>query len=233
MTNVSLSVKDLHKSFAQGKQQLSILKGISVDFEANSSYAIMGASGSGKSTFMHLLAGLDTPSSGTVYFNGVDLSLMEKKEQSLFLQQSIGLVFQLPYVIKELSVLENLMVRGLIAGMNKAECRVRALHFLEAVGLPDKAISKPAQLSGGQLQRVAVARAMMTRPAFLLADEPTGSLDEHTGTLMVDLLLACQQEWGMSIIVSTHDAYVAHRMKNLYQLKDGLLCAQEGNSGNQ
>ena len=233
MHKAALVVENLHKTFASGKQKLTVLRGISARFEPHASYAIMGASGSGKSTFMHLLAGLDTPTSGAVYFDGHDLHIMDKKRRALFLQQSVGLVFQLPYLIKELSVLENVMVRGLIAGMSTLEGRTRATQLLEAVGLSDKAFSKPAQLSGGQQQRVAVARAMMTRPSFLLADEPTGSLDEQTGTGMVALLLACQQEWGMTIIVSSHDMYVTHKMKKLYHLKDGLLSDLKDHCGNQ
>lgn len=227
MSQGSLAIQNLHKSFVNGKQKLDVLRGISANFEPNMSYAIMGASGSGKSTFMHILAGLDVPDSGTVFFNGMDLNTMAKKQRAYFLQRSIGMVFQLPYLIKELSVLENLIVRGLTAGLMSAESKERALHFLDLIGLSDKVQCKPAQLSGGQQQRVSLARAIMTSPACLLADEPTGSLDESTGNQVVDLLLTCQQEWGMTIIVSTHDTYVAHRMKKLYQLKDGLLCVNE------
>lgn len=231
MAQGSLTVKDLHKSFANGKQELVVLRGVTVNFEPQASFAIMGASGSGKSTFMHILAGLDTPSSGAVYFNGVDIHAMDHKRRTLFLQQSIGLVFQLPYLIKELSVLENVIIRGLIAGLDAQETKSRADYFLDLMGLSDKKLSNPAQLSGGQQQRVALARAMMTKPSFLLADEPTGNLDEHTGNGIVDLLMACQQEWGMTIIVSTHDRYLANRMKYVYRLKDGLLHEDQESSG--
>lgn len=233
MSHASLIAHELHKSFACGQHQLPVLKGISAHFEYHNSYAVMGASGSGKSTLMHLLAGLESPSSGEVFFNGLALSEMSKSTRALFLQQTIGMVFQLPYMIKELTVLENVLIRGLVAGINKMESRDRALKLLEAVGLSDKAESKPARLSGGQQQRVAIARAMITRPAFLLADEPTGSLDEYTGNQIVELLLECQQEWGMTIIVSTHDAYVAQQMNNLYLLKDGLLSSVTTSGGNQ
>lgn len=223
MQEAVLSVENLHKTFINGSNSLKILRNITVAFKQKSSYAIMGISGSGKSTFMHLLACLDTPTAGSVYFNDDNIGHMNSKDKDRFLQNSIGLVFQLPYLIGELSVLENIMIRGLVADMTPDQCRARSMELLDAVGIPDKAESKPLSLSGGQQQRVALARALFCRPAFLIADEPTGSLDEHTTQDIIELILICQREWGMGIIMSTHDSSVAMRMQTIYQLKDGMM----------
>ncbi|HML19540.1 MAG TPA: ABC transporter ATP-binding protein [Candidatus Dependentiae bacterium] len=218
-----LRVENLHKTFATGQQILNILQGITATFKQGSSYAIIGSSGSGKSTLMHLLAGLDKPTVGSVFFNDTDITQLNPTKKDVFLQQSVGLVFQLPYLIKELSVLENIMVRGLIMGLDTEECNARALELLDAVCIADKALSNPLSLSGGQQQRVALARALFSKPAFLIADEPTGSLDVYTAQGIVQLVLKCQKEWGMGVIVSTHDAFVAQSMETVYQLNNGTL----------
>ena len=223
MEKAVLAVENLHKTFISGTTELPVLCGITATFEQGASYAITGVSGSGKSTFIHLMAGLDSPTSGTVSFNHENLATMSPGAKDRFLQHSIGLVFQLPYLIGELSVLENVMVKGLVAGQSLAQSRAHALELLKAVRLADKASSKPYSLSGGQQQRVALARALFSKPAFLLADEPTGNLDERTGRAIVQLLLTCQQEWGMGIVVSSHDAYVAEYMGTMYQLHDGKM----------
>ena len=227
MQKALLAVENLHKIYTSGNSKLEVLRGITIGFTQGQRYAVMGVSGSGKSTFVHLLAGLDLPTLGKITFNGTDLATIKASEKDRFLQNSVGLVFQLPYLIAELSVLENVMIRGLLAGQSFATCKDRALKLLEAVGLAEKAQAKPLSLSGGQQQRVALARALVPKPAFLIADEPTGSLDEHTGREIVELLVSCQKEWGMGIIVSTHDEYVAQAMDTVYQLKDGLLYVKE------
>lgn len=227
MEKAVLAVENLHKTFVNGTNKLAILRGITIAFDQGSSYAITGVSGSGKSTFIHLLAGLDRPTAGIVSFNHINLATVKPADRDHFLQHSIGLVFQLPYLIAELSVLENIMMRGLIAGMKRAQCRSHAMELLDAVGLVEKASCNPCSLSGGQQQRVALARAIFSKPAFLLADEPTGSLDEHTAHDIVELLLTCQREWGMGIIVSSHDTYVACHMQTVYRLKDGTMTSKE------
>jgi lipoprotein-releasing system ATP-binding protein len=218
-----LVTHDLKKTFTQGDSTLEVLKGVSVAFEQGKTYALMGASGTGKSTFMHLLGGLDVPTSGSVTFNGKNLAIFTAQERQRFLNKSVGLVFQLPYLIQELSVLENVMFKGLLAGNTPAQCEDKAHALLEQVGLSKKAQSKPATLSGGQQQRVAIARAIFNEPAFLLADEPTGNVDVDTGMHIVYLLLSCQKQWGMGIIVSSHDVYVADCMSVTYRLEHGLL----------
>ncbi len=220
-----LSVRGIKKSFGM-ESDAPVLKEITVSFTQGTSYAIMGVSGTGKSTLMHLLAGLDTPTAGTVFFNEQNIFRMSVQEHAYFLRSSVGLLFQLPYLIKELSVCENVMLPALIAGGSEANSLKKAQHLLECVGLTQKADARPGSLSGGQQQRVALARALINEPAFLLADEPTGNLDERTGAEMVDLLLRLQREWQMGLIVSTHDAHVAERMEHRYRLHEGMLFEQ-------
>jgi ABC-type lipoprotein export system ATPase subunit len=218
-----LAIKQIEKFFVIGNTKINILHNLSASFEQGASYAITGVSGTGKSTLMHILAGLDEPSSGHVLFNGNDLAAFTCAERSLFLNQSIGLVFQAPYLIRELTVLENIMMPGIIAGFSEQQCSERAKELLDQMQLSQKKYDKIATLSGGQQQRVALARALFNKPAFLLADEPTGNLDMQTGKLMVELLRTCHKKYNMGIIVSTHDAYVASSMAYTYELKDGTL----------
>ena len=187
------------------------------------SYAITGISGSGKSTFIHILAGLDTPTTGTVLFNDAILHTFSPTQREHFLNKSIGLVFQSPHLIKELSVIENIIIPGLIQGRSHNDCENKAIKLLKKIELLDKKNSKIGELSGGQQQRVAIARALFNDPAFLIADEPTGNLDLATGKNIIDLLLSCQEEWGMGIIVSSHDEYVAEKMNETYELHEGIL----------
>jgi ABC-type lipoprotein export system ATPase subunit len=218
-----LICQNVRKSFQQGAHSLPVLHDISASFAPGHSYAITGASGSGKSTLLHLLAGLDAPCSGSVSFNNVDLHALGAQQKNIFLNKTIGLVFQSPYLIKELSVLENVMLKGLIAGTRFADCKKEAQELLYTVKLEDKLAAYPGQLSGGQQQRVALARALMNKPLFLLADEPTGNLDAQTGELIVELLLTVQKAWGVGLIVSTHDRDITQQMRTRYELQNGLL----------
>lgn len=218
-----LIVQDLRKEYGYGAKYQEIIKGVSLAFNQGATYAITGVSGVGKSTLLHILAGLDRPTSGLVLFNDKNLGELTMGEQEQFLNKSIGLVFQYPYLIRELSVLENVMMKGLIAQQSVAESIPKAINLLKLVGLPDKADAHPASLSGGQQQRVAIARALFYEPVFLLADEPTGNLDNKTGREIVDLLMRCHQEWGMGLIVSSHDSYMVQQMGMIFELKDGIL----------
>jgi len=218
-----LIVKDIHKSFVQGEKELKVLRGVNAEFEKGKTYAIVGVSGSGKSTLMHLLGGLDTPTSGTVFCDDQDLFKFKQARKDKFLNQELGFVFQFHYLIKELSVLENIILMGLINGKSRKECEKRGQELLRKTGLIDKINSYPTQLSGGQLQRVAILRAIFNKPSFLLADEPTGDLDAANASVIIDLLLNAQKEWGMGVIICSHDKAVYGRMKMILILHDGVL----------
>jgi ABC-type lipoprotein export system ATPase subunit len=218
-----LNAHSIKKSYTQANTIIQVLKGCSATFERGKSYAITGPSGSGKSTLLHILAGLEVPDQGSVLFNNQDISLLSPNQRAQFLNSSIGLVFQLPYLIAEFCAIENVMIKGLIQGLDLKECQDRAYVILDKVGLADKASHKSLSLSGGEQQRIAIARALFNKPAFLLADEPTGNLDMETGRRIVNLLLAAQREWNMGIIVSSHDAYIAQRMEKILRLDHGVI----------
>lgn len=223
MQSNNLATQELDKLFRQGDTDIIVLDNISLSCDQGVSYAITGASGSGKSTLIQLLAGLDLPTHGQVLFNNKNIASLSSAEREEFLNRNIGLVFQRPHLIRELSVQENVMVPGMIAGMGKTDCVGRAQELLEAVGIGDKADRKPASLSGGQQQRLVLARALFNKPAFLLADEPTGNLDLETGKSIIELLLRLQKEYHMGIVVSTHDMYVASTMQETFELHNGKL----------
>jgi len=225
MKKATIKVVDVKKSFKQGSVVSEILKDITYTFEQGKTYALTGSSGAGKSTLIHIIAGLDEPTSGQVLFNDIDLANIPEEQKEVFFSDVIGLVFQQPYLIKELSVLENVMLKGLIDNEDRDLCTKRGNELLRLVGLEGKGKSRPSALSGGQQQRVALARAIFNKPAFLIADEPTGNLDETTGAAIVDLLLKYQKEWGMGIIMCSHDTYVAERMEYRVRLRDGRLVA--------
>lgn len=219
----TLVAYDVQKTYLQGSNTIGVLKGVSAHFKQGHTYAITGPSGSGKSTLMHLLAGLDTPTQGSIWFNDIDINTLSSAGKEAFLANSLGLVFQLPYLISEFSVLENVMLKGMIGGKITQNSQEEAYSLLDKVNLSHKALSNPLALSGGEQQRVALARALFNKPAFLLADEPTGNLDVVTGKVIVELLLSCQEKWGMGIVVSSHDAYVCERMHHVLHLEDGIL----------
>jgi ABC-type lipoprotein export system ATPase subunit len=219
----TLTAKNLHKSFVQGGKKLQVLKGINVSFERGMSYAIRGVSGSGKSTLMHLLGGLDVPSKGAVFYDKQNIFKLRSTKKELFLNRLVGFVFQFHYLIKELNVLQNIALIGLIKKDSPAICEKRAMELLASIGLKDIAKTYPTQLSGGQLQRVAILRAIFNKPSFLLADEPTGDLDENNASVIVDLISRCQKDWGMGVVMCTHDKAVYERMENILTLHDGLL----------
>ena len=214
---------NIYKEFYVQNQQENVLNGISATFEQGNTYGITGVSGTGKSTFLHILAGLEEPTSGQVLCNGKNIFQLDNKERNLFLNKKIGLLFQQPYLIKELSVLENVMVPGLIAQKPFEDCKKRAEQLLQQVGIEHKKDQLPMTLSGGQQQRVALARALFNEPTFLLADEPTGNLDIQTGKKMIELLLSLVEQNNMGLIVSSHDEYVAEQMQQVFVLQDGLL----------
>lgn len=221
-----INAHELVKEYKQGDRILPVLKGVTAQFQSNTSYAITGVSGSGKSTFLQLLGGIDTPTSGAVHYGKTDIFSLKGSKRDLFFNQHIGFVFQFHYLIKELSVVQNVMLPGLVAGMSDKLAQNRADELLEYCGLSDKHKALPGTLSGGEQQRVAIARALFNRPAFLLADEPTGSLDAANVERVVELFVHCQREWGMGLIICSHDQAVFEKMDVVYHLEDGFLSSQ-------
>ena len=220
---MDIIVKGLGKYFQQGQKKLTVLDGINMRFRQKSTYAITGVSGTGKSTFLHILAGLDIPTGGSVLVGDKDITSLSEKEKDIFLNKKIGLVFQACHLISELTVLQNVIMPGAIAGKSIEYCSKRGLCLLHEVGIADKAYSYPRELSGGQQQRVAIARALFNEPVFLLADEPTGNLDIKTGKAIVDLIVQCSKKWNMGVIISSHDSYVAQNMEQNFRLEKGAL----------
>lgn len=223
LQNRSLTVQHLRKSFTQGLQVAVVLDDVTYTFEGNHQYALTGVSGIGKSTLMQVLGGLDKPDGGSVLCNGIDIYALEPHLRSRFIQEHIGFVFQYPSLIEELSVLENVMLKGLITHQAYAHASEMALFLLEKVGLVAKAAHAPRTLSGGEQQRVSVARALFTRPTFILADEPTAHLDEQTKSTIIELLSSCAREWSLGLIIASHDAEVADQMQTVLSLEKGLL----------
>ena len=218
-----LSVVNIHKEFIADAATVQVLRGINATFHSGCSYAITGISGSGKSTLLHMLAGFEMPSKGYVFFNNKPIELFDAHTKEQYLQRSIGVLFQKPYLIKELSVIENIMLPGIVAGVSRAEALIRAQALLTVIKLTAYADAKPGVLSGGQQQRVCLARALHNKPTFLLADEPTAGLDAGNRTTIIELMQYGVQTWGMGLIVSTHDTVVADAMKTRFSLRDGLL----------
>lgn len=218
-----LVANQIYKNFGDHNKINPVLKGIFADFNRGNTYAIKGVSGSGKSTLMHILGGLDSPTSGSVKFNGKNIYELKQKEKEKYLNQAVGFIFQFHYLIKELTVLENIILIGQIKGINKKACSLRAEELLQAMNLSDKQNRYPGELSGGEQQRVSIARAIFNKPAFLLADEPTGNLDSENAKNVIDLLLKAKDKWNMGLIICSHDPNVYNRMETIYTLHDGLL----------
>ena len=223
MHKATLIAQEISKKFIQGAQDLFVFTHVNATFIQGKTYAITGISGSGKSTFMHILAGIDTPTTGSILFNNQSIHTLSANLHSQFLNTSVGLVFQSSHLIRELSIIENILLPGLISGKTKTECLQKAESLLKKIGLLHKKNSNPGELSGGQQQRVAIARALFNQPQFLIADEPTGNLDIATGNSIIDLLLSCRDEWDMGIIISSHDDYVTQKMDEIYTLVEGKL----------
>ena len=230
MTNL-LSIKNVSKFFFQNNRKYCVLSDISFQFKLSNSYAITGASGVGKSTLMHIIAGTDTPSSGQVFWGVENINQFTIQQKKIFWNQKLGLVFQQPCLIDELTVLENVMLKGLIGGYHRKDVQEQAQTILAQVGLTDRIDFFPAVLSKGEQQRVAIARALINKPQLILADEPTGSLDRNTGMQVVDILTSLQKKYQIGLVLSTHDEYVYRTMDNILQLSDAKLNLIDDNCG--
>ena len=218
-----LTVRDLCKSFYNSETRIDILKGVNLEMDAGQTLAIVGASGIGKSTLLHILGALDRPDSGAYFFDGDDIFVFDQIRLAQFRNDTVGFVFQFHYLLPEFSALENTMMPVLIKGMRKKEAREIAEAMLVRVNLKDRLNFRAGKLSGGEQQRVALARALVLKPAMLLADEPTGNLDKRNSEFIHDLLLELNDEFGMTLIVVTHNMELASYMSRTTTIVDGRL----------
>ncbi|MEE0761641.1 macrolide ABC transporter ATP-binding protein [Anaeromassilibacillus sp. An172] len=221
-----LQLEHIYKDYNQEKFVVPVLKDVSFSVEEGEYVAIMGPSGSGKSTLMNIIGCLDTPTSGTYFLKGVDISGRSDSEMSKIRNKSIGFVFQNFNLLPKQSAVENVALPLLYSGVPRKERRERAKAALEKVGLEDRLEFKPTQLSGGQKQRVAIARAIVTKPDILLADEPTGALDTASGLQVMELFKQLNQE-GMTVIMITHDPDIAAHAHRVMTIRDGILSSAE------
>lgn len=217
----------INKSYQQGASELPILKGLDLEIYEGEAVSIMGASGAGKSTLMHVLGTLDRPEQGELWFAEQNLLQMGDDEISLFRNKEMGFVFQFHHLLSELTALENIILPGRIADLPMAEVRERSLTLLYQMGLADRADHYPNQLSGGELQRVAIARALVRRPKILFADEPTGNLDSTNSIKVQDLFFSLKEEYGLTLVVVTHDLSFAQKFPRLLTMKDGRFSNQD------
>jgi ABC-type lipoprotein export system ATPase subunit len=220
----ALSFEDVWKSYPQlDGPERHALRGVTARVEPGLRVAIVGRSGSGKSTFLHLAAGIDEPSRGEVSVLGSRLRALDDRERTLQRRENIGLVFQFFHLLPHLDVTDNVMLPAMIAGDPRRDCEARARELLERVGLADRAGETVEKLSGGEMQRVAICRAMLRRPSLLLADEPTGNLDDATGRRVMDLMLRLVEDEGSTLIYVTHSADLAALADRTWRLHSGVL----------
>jgi putative ABC transport system ATP-binding protein len=217
-----IRVEDIHKYYDLGETRVHALRGVGVSVEPGGFVAIMGASGSGKSTFMNILGCLDRPSSGRYLLDGIDVSALEKKDLAAIRNRKLGFVFQGFNLLARTTALENVQLPTMYSPLEKTERGRRALEALALVGLADRGRHVPSQLSGGQQQRVAIARALVNRPSILLADEPTGNLDTSAGGDIMGLFTELWQQ-GSTLVVITHDLTLARRAGRVVEIRDGRI----------
>ena len=218
-----IKVTALHKSFPMGTHTVNVLKGIDLEIAQGELIAIVGASGAGKSTFLHILGLLDRPSSGTIQFEGQDVFQLAEPQQAEFRNKRIGFVFQFHHLLPEFTAMENACLPALIAKKPAQEVRRKAAELLEEVGLAKRFEHKPGELSGGEQQRVAVARALIQSPDLVLADEPTGNLDTHTGDALFTLLRGMNRQRGTTFVIVTHNEKLSAQADRVIHMEDGMI----------
>jgi ABC-type lipoprotein export system ATPase subunit len=216
-------LENVHKTYRLGEIDVPVLRGVSLTIERGELVALMGASGSGKTTLMNILGCLDRPTSGRYWIEGREMSKASPNQRAALRNSTIGFVFQNFNLLPRTSALENLLMPLEYSNISTSQGRKRAMELLTQLGLADRTRNEPSQLSGGQQQRVAIARSLINRPSILLADEPTGALDSHTGEETLQLFQQLNREEGITIVIVTHDAQVAGHADRIIHIRDGLL----------
>ena len=223
MSEALLKARNLGKRFSEGRLSVEVLQEVNLAIPARQSVAITGASGSGKSTLLHLLGGLDLPSRGEVLINNQNISRLNEVERGALRNQYLGFVYQFHHLLPEFTALENVAMPLLIRRADKRQALAEAAELLDKVGLAQRLAHKPGELSGGERQRAAIARALVTRPKCVLADEPTGNLDQKTADQVFDLILELNQALGASLVMVTHNLELSRRVDRVLELKNGSL----------
>ncbi len=221
MSEILLSARKIRKIYPQGTGELEIVKDLSIDIRKGEAICIVGSSGAGKSTFLHILGTLDRPTSGDLFFQGRSLLAMSDEELAQFRNQEMGFVFQFHHLLSEFNALENVMIPARVAGLDKTEALGRAEGLLKQMGLTTRMTHFPSQLSGGELQRVAIARSLICRPQILFADEPTGNLDSQNSGMIQDLFFQLKESLGLTLIVVTHDPNFSRKFGKVHRISDG------------
>ncbi len=222
MSNL-LSVKNLHKSFVEGGEEIRVLRGLDLELKRGERLAVIGESGVGKSTLLHVLGTLDRPTAGEILYQGKEIPMDDEVALAHFRNREIGFVFQFHYLLPDFTALENVTFPALIQGIEAQRAKKEAAQLLEKVGLKDRMQHRPGKLSGGEQQRVAVARSVILQPKLILADEPTGSLDLRIGAEVQDLLFQLNEEKGIALIVATHNREFAEKIGRRVELQAGRL----------
>ena len=218
-----ITVTDLYKSFPMGGQTLTVLKGVNLQIQRGELIAIVGASGAGKSTLLHIIGTLDRPSTGTVHFDAQDMFQMSEGEQADFRNRRIGFVFQFHHLLPEFTALENVCMPALIQRQHPVDIEPEAIALLQEVGLKARLHHKPGELSGGEQQRVAVARALLQKPDLVLADEPTGNLDTHTSEALFAMMRELNKARGTTFVIVTHNDKLSAQADRIVHMQDGQI----------